>query len=141
MRRHLVSAALAGVLLSGCSTGPASPAQLAGTQWHLVQLDSSDDAIGTVKPDDPAKYEMRLGTDGTAAFRLDCNRASGPWQTPGAGQIAFGAMAMTRAMCAPGSLDMRIARELGYVRTYLLEDGKLRLILMADGGSQLWAPQ
>ncbi len=45
---------------------------------------------------------------------------------------------MTRAACLPGSLDTRIARELVYVRTYLLKGDQLRLIMMADGGSQVW---
>ena len=46
---------------------------------------------------------------------------------------------MTRAACLSGSLDTRIARELDYVRTYLIKDGRLILIMMAEGGSQVWS--
>lgn len=55
------------------------------------------------------------------------------------GAIRFMPLVMTCAMCPPGSLDTRIAQELDYVRTYLREGDTLRLILMADGGSQLWS--
>lgn len=45
---------------------------------------------------------------------------------------------MTRAACPPCSLDSRVARELGFVRSYILEGRRLTLNMMADGGSQLW---
>jgi len=38
------------------------------------------------------------------------------------------------------TFDQRIARDLGYVRSYLLKDGKLYLSLMADGGVYEWQP-
>jgi hypothetical protein len=47
---------------------------------------------------------------------------------------------MTRAMCPPGSLDERIAREAQFVRSYILRDGNLYLSLFADGGIQVWSP-
>ena len=131
------------LVLFACSTagqqGNASQTNLPGSTWRLVELRSSDDAVGVVRPDDPAKYELRLGKDGDAAARLDCNRGAGRWRSEAAGQITFTPMAMTRAACGAGSLDTRVARELGFVRTYLIEGDRLRLILMADGGSQLWA--
>lgn len=116
---------------------------LAGSTWRLAELRSSDDAIGTVRPDDSAKYEMTLGTDGAAALRLDCNRAAGRWRSSATNQttgtMTFTPLAMTRAACPPGSLDTRVARELGFVRTYIIEGDSLHLIMMADGGSQVWS--
>ena len=56
----------------------AAAATLAGSNWRLVEFRSSDDAIGVVRPDDPAKYTMSLADDGRAALRLNCNRANGP---------------------------------------------------------------
>ena len=47
-------------------------------------------------------------------------------------------MAMTRAMCPPGSLDTRIARELTEVRTYERDGDRLALYLTADHGDQVW---
>ena len=43
-------------------------------------------------------------------------------------------MAMTRALCPPGSLHDRIVRDLEHIRSYVLNGGHLHLALMADGG-------
>ena len=43
-------------------------------------------------------------------------------------------MALTRAMCPPGSLHDHMVRQWPYVRSYVLKDGRLYLSLMADGG-------
>lgn len=125
--------------LSGCAAPQASTSgpSLVGT-WQLSALQSSDDALGTVHPDDPAKYEMKLTADGRAVFRLGCNRASGHWSSAAAGRITFSTMAMTRAMCPAPSLDTRIARELGFVRSYVLSGDRLTLVMMADGGTEAW---
>ena len=49
---------------------------LAGTKWRLVEVQSMDDTIGTVKPKDPSFFTMCLNSDGTVDMRLDCNSAS-----------------------------------------------------------------
>ena len=105
-----------------------------------------DDAQGTTHPEDPSRYTVTFGADGRAAFRLDCNRASAQWKaTPAnadarSGQLIFDALAGTRAMCPPGSLDQRLSQQLPYVRSYLFQDGRLHLSLFADGGILSWAP-
>ena len=43
-------------------------------------------------------------------------------------------MAITRAMCPPGSLHDQLVRQLPYVRSYVIKGGHLFLSLMADGG-------
>lgn len=139
MRKTLTVVWSAVALLAGCIAASSGASdKLGNTTWRLVELRSSDDAIGAAHPDNPSKYEMRLGADGRATLRLDCNRGAGRWKSGAPNRITFTPLAMTRAMCPPGSLDTRIARELGYVRTYILEGDRLRLIMMADGGSQLW---
>jgi heat shock protein HslJ len=138
-------ALLGPVILAACSTSSTGDefVDLAGSSWRLVELQSSDDSIGIVRPDDPAKYEMMLNANGTAALRLDCNRGTGRWMSTATnrtqGAMTFSPLAMTRAACPPGSLDTRIARELGFVRTYLANGDTLRLIMMADGGIQVWS--
>lgn len=116
---------------------------LAGTRWRLIEIRSMDDAIGTTRPDDPSKYTLAFAADGTLAMRLDCNRAMGRWSaTPAAdsegGQLRVGPLAATRALCPEPSLDERIARDMDYVRSYLVKDGRLHLSLMADGGIYVW---
>ena len=90
------------------------------------------------------RLRHRLGSDGRAALRLDCNRANGPWSAKAtsqdSGTFTFGNLAMTRALCPPPSLDQQIARDATYVRSYLLRSGNLYLNLMADGGTYVWSP-
>lgn len=129
----------------------ASPAQadgnpLAGTAWQLNAIQSMDDAQGTTRVAEPDRFTLEFGHDGRAVLRLDCNRGTASWKAvPGAdgssGQIEFGPIAGTRARCPPPHLDERIVRDLGYVRGYLLRDGKLHLSLMADGGIYEWRPR
>lgn len=115
---------------------------LAGTRWELVQFRSSDDTIGTIRPPVPARYTLELRADGRMAARLDCNRAMGGWTaTPNSttgGSLTFAPAGMTRAMCAPGSMDARIARDLGRIRSYTLVGDMLTLALEADGGLYSW---
>jgi len=139
--------ALGGVLAAAAQAPSASLEHqpLAGTSWRMVEFQSMDDAIGTVRPEDPSLYTMTLGVDGTASFRLNCNRAHGTWSSEptgdgASGSFELGPLAMTRAICPPPSLDESFARDAAYVRSYLLKDGRLYLSLMADGGIYAWEP-
>ena len=120
-----------------------SVAVLVDTDWQLVEIQSMDDAVGTVRPDDPNLYAMRLNADGTVNMRLNCNRANGTWTIepsadPSNGHFEFGPLAMTRALCPPPSLDEQVAAQAEYIRGYLLKGSRLYLSLMADGGIFVW---
>ena len=123
----------------------AAGGELVGSSWRLVEFQSSDDKTGLVKPDDPSKYTLALGADGRASMRLNCNRGNGPWSSHAnsvdSGSFSLGPLAVTRAICAPPSLDEKIARDSQYIRSYVLRDGRLYLNLMADGGTYVWARQ
>ncbi|QYU67300.1 META domain-containing protein [Leptolyngbya sp. 15MV] len=147
---RLAAIALA-VLLTACAAEPPratpaaaqAPTSLAGTNWELVELRSSDDAIGVVRVQDPTRYTLAFDTEGNAFLRLDCNRGRGRVTiTPeraDMGRLQFGPVAATRALCPPGSLGPRLEREIGAVRLYVMQpDGRLRLELFADGGQQIW---
>ncbi len=137
------AAALTSVLAFAGS--PSSKSPLANTQWRLIEFQSMDDAQGTTRPSDPSLYTMRLNGDGTVSMRLNCNRATGTWSSkpssdPRNGQFSFGPLAVTQALCPAPSMDESIARQTGYIRGYLLKDGRLYLSLMADGGIYAWEP-
>lgn len=155
IRGFVALAALLGLFL-GCAqsqptgTGSTAPeadvtsnSPLVGT-WRLVKFQSMDDAIGTLTPEADQTYTMTLDADGAAQFVLNCNRASGTYTSTASsetsGQLEFGPVAMTRALCPPPSLDERIAADLGFVRSYVLKDGRLHLSLMADGGIYSFEP-
>ena len=127
----------------GKATGSFADNPLAGTGWRLVEFQSMDDTIGTVRPDDPSLYTMDLNNDGTVTMRLNCNRASGTWSiepgsNPDSGRFEFGPLATTRALCPPPSMDESIAAQSAYIRSYVLKEGRLYLSLMADGGIYAW---
>jgi heat shock protein HslJ len=129
---------------SKAAAAPA-PSPLSGTTWRLVEIQSMDDAAGTIRADDPARYTMRLGADGRVTMVLNCNRAMGSWSAeasadPHNGRFEFGPLAGTRALCPPPSLDERVVSQAQLVRGYALKDGKLHLSLKADGGIYAWEP-
>jgi para-nitrobenzyl esterase len=64
----------------------------------------------------------------------------GTWKSPGPNQLEFGPLALTRAMCPPGSLHDRIVKQWPFVRSYIIKDGRLFLSLMADGGIYEFEP-
>jgi para-nitrobenzyl esterase len=119
-------------LAAGCA--PVAPPQetLAGTSWQLVRFQGGDGKV--LAPDDRSKYTLAFNADGRVAARLDCNRGTGSWKSAGQGQLELGPMAVTRAMCPPGSLDHEISKRLFHVRSYVMKNGRLFLSMMADGG-------
>jgi len=152
--RMVVMLLLSGLFHSGCATTgtvgagdkpEALPSSLAGTEWRLVEFQSMDDAQGTTRPNDPSLYTMRLNADGKVNMRLNCNRANGSWKDapgsdPSSGSLTLGPLSATKALCPPPSMDALILRQAGYIRSYMLKEGRLYLSLMADGGIFVWEP-
>jgi para-nitrobenzyl esterase len=131
------------LLLFACSAREQAPPQnaavdLGGTAWQLVKFQSSDEK--TLTPDDKAKYTIAFGTDGRVSARIDCNRGMGTWKSSGPNQLQFGPLGLTRAMCPPGSLHDRVAKDWEFVRSYTIQNGHLFLSLMADGGIYEFEP-
>jgi heat shock protein HslJ len=117
---------------------------LAGTTWRLVHFLSSDDTIGKVIPPNVGGYTLQFMADGTLAMQLDCNRGNANWkakdETPTGASLTISPVAMTRAMCEPGAIDSKLARDMGFVRTYTMAGGNLHLALEADSGIYVWEP-
>ena len=133
MRLKLSLAIASFALAAACATPmPEKPTSLDGTSWQLVKFTGGDGKVLT--PDDKSKYTLAFNADGTLDARIDCNRGRRGWKAADKGELELGAMAVTRAMCPPGSIDHEIARRLHHVRSYLIKDGRLFLSMMADGG-------
>jgi len=105
--------------------------ELSGTSWKLVKIQSMNDTEAL--PAGDTAYTITFNADGSANMQVDCNRGSANWDSPSKSQLTFGPMALTRAMCPPGSIHDQFVREIPYVRSYVLEDGHLHLATMADG--------
>jgi para-nitrobenzyl esterase len=129
------TSALAAALVLGCAQAPqpATTGGLTGVVWQLVKFRGGD---GTVLTPVGEKYTLEFGADGRVNARVACNRGTGGYKTDGKSQIEFGPMAVTRAMCPPGSMDLHdhVLKQLPHVRSYVMKDGHLFLSLMADGG-------
>ena len=138
----------AALLLAACGTDGQAQSKafaLAGTEWSLISIQSMDDSIGTKRPEAGQTYTMSFAADGKASFVVNCNRANGTWKAEASasgdsGTLTFGPLGMTKMLCPAPSLDTQVARDMGYVRTYLVKDGKLYLSLMADAAIYAWEP-
>jgi para-nitrobenzyl esterase len=115
----------------------ADPATLPGSRWRLTRIQSMDGS--EVAPDDRSKYTLEFGAAGTLTGRADCNRISGRWTASGE-SISLGPLAMTRAMCPPGSLSDRYARSLEAAVTWMIVGGRLAIAMKVDGGILHYEP-
>jgi heat shock protein HslJ len=138
--RCLLLAALLPAIACGVRApgAPQNAAGLGATSWRLVRFQGGDDKV--LVPDDPVNYTIAFGTDGNISARIDCNRGRGTWKSSGPNQLQFGPLALTRAMCPPGSLHDQIVKHWEYVRSYVIKDSHLFLSLMADGGIYEFEP-
>jgi len=109
----------------------AAGSKLAGTAWRLVKIMSMDDSV--YEPDEPANYTLKFNEDTSAAMLADCNHGTGSWTSKSAGQLVFGPIAATMALCPPGSLSERFLAQFQWVRSYVMKEGHLFLATMADG--------
>jgi para-nitrobenzyl esterase len=137
--------AVAAVALGACASTstapvkpPATPASLEGSSWRLVQIAMSD---GVTRPAiERSRYTIGFGKEGVLNVRFDCNRGRGSWKSSGPGNLEFGPLALTRAVCPVGSLHDTLVRQWPDVRSYLVKDGRLILSMMSDGGTIEFEP-
>ena len=127
----ILALAVGGFALPTAADSQITVSELAGTSWQLLQISSMDDS--TDVPDEPSRYTLELGADGSASMLADCNRGMGNWSSEGPSQLTFGPVAATSALCPPGSLSEKYLAQFEYVRSYVLKGGHLFLATMADG--------
>ncbi len=116
----------------------ATISELAGTSWRLVKIMSMDDSLD--EPEESAAYTLEFGADGLVGMQADCNRGSGSWTSESPGQLLFGPIAATMAVCPPRSLSGKYLAQFEWVRSYVLREGHLFLATMADGAIIEFAP-
>jgi heat shock protein HslJ len=114
----------------------AGDALLTGNVWRWTETVMNDDTH--IKPDAPERYTLEFQPGGMVAVRADCNRGSGSYLLNGSA-LSFGPLAMTRAMCPPGSKDADFLRGLANVQGQLFRGDDLVLALKLDSGSMYFA--
>ena len=132
---------LAAATLAGCastSSPGSATTSLQGSSWRLVQIQMGDGM--TKAAIERSRYTIGFGENGVLNVRFDCNRGRGSWKTSGPGNVEFGPLALTRALCPTGSLHDDLVRQWPFVRSYVVKDGRLYLSLMADGGTIEFEP-
>ncbi|HSM05386.1 MAG TPA: META domain-containing protein [Longimicrobiales bacterium] len=105
-------------------------------EWRWTGFQGMDDS--TLQVEDPSRYTLTFRVDGVAV-QADCNRGRGSYDIEGA-SITFGPIATTLMACPGESIADRYLRDLGFVRSWVIEDGRLFLSLMADGGIMEFEP-
>jgi heat shock protein HslJ len=108
------------------------PAEVVDTTWQWVSLTTP---VETVTVDAPDKYTVRFGSDGKLAVKADCNRGTSSYTVSADRKIALKPMALTRAMCPPGSLSDRFVKEVSRATSYFVKDGDFYLSLPTDSGT------
>lgn len=125
-------------VLPGYVNVPPPPVAAAGdnlptnTVWSWQETRLSDDK--RITPDAPERYTLEFRPGGMVAIRADCNRGTASYLLNG-GALTFGPVALTRAMCAPGSRDDDFLKALNNVSGQLVRGNDLVLTLKADSGS------
>ena len=117
---------------------PRATSPLEDTTWQLVKFTGADDTVLT--PSDPSKYTIAFATAGQVTTQVDCNRGRGSWKATPAGQLEFGPLALTRALCRDPKLPEQIARHWTSITSFVMRNGHLFLSLKADGGIYEFAP-
>jgi para-nitrobenzyl esterase len=108
-----------------------TPPELRGTSWRWVGFTSPAETLTIAEPE---RYTLAFVEGDRVALRADCNRGSSSVTSSSPGVLGVGPMAMTRAMCPPGSLSDRFARDVSRVVRYSIRGGELHLELPTDSG-------
>jgi para-nitrobenzyl esterase len=101
--------------------------------WLWQGMQRGSDA--TIVPDVPDLYTLEFQPGGRVSVRADCNRGSGSYLLNGR-NLSFGPLALTRAMCAPGSRDVEFLRGLAAVKAHD-NNGRELVLTFADGAGSM----
>ncbi len=111
-------------------------AALKNVLWQWEGFEDSAGENDLVVPD-PAVYTLFFADDGTFQFQADCNVGSGSYRASGGG-LTMELGPTTLAECGEESLYNDYLGFLSNVATYVIQDGKLYLNLIADAGNMVF---
>jgi heat shock protein HslJ len=107
-----------------------------GQAWQWIEF--TDPVNGTQQIANAARYQVTFLPSGTVRVVADCNRGAGQYQVDGA-SMQITVQAMTRAMCAPGSLSEQFITYLNAAGVWFVNEGDLYIDLFADSGTMRFA--
>lgn len=115
----------------------AQPVALAGPVWQWERFIDVATGANTMDVKNPENYTATFSDDGTVAMKADCNNAAGAYTVEGA-KLTVSIGPVTLAACGPDSLGETFLIDLTSAATYSIENGKLMIDLMADGGRMVF---
>ena len=110
---------------------------LVGPVWQWQGSTFSNDT--EIKVDDPAKYTVTFGEDGSVTVMADCKSATGQF-TDEDGILTIELGPTTLQVCSEGSLADEFLKELGSVAGYVFDGERLVLNMKADAGNLYFLP-
>lgn len=125
----VLAAAGLGAAGLGAALAQGLPPALSDTLWQLQRIQYADDGDTLVA--DPTRYTLRFDGDGRVQVRADCNRGMDGYEVDGS-SLRFGAIALTRALCPPDTIDSEFARELANIVSYVFDGATLTLATEHD---------
>ncbi len=142
--RHVlaVAAVLAVALVAAACGGgdddPSPAGELQGVVWEWQGSQYSDDS--TSDPDDPSRYTVEFGEDGTVSIKADCNQVGGTYEV-NEGSLTITLGPSTKVACPPDSLDTEFLRDLEGAAGYFFGDaGELSIDIKFDTGTMTFSP-
>jgi heat shock protein HslJ len=121
------------------AAGDQQPAevQLTDVTWLWQGFQDQADVNNVITPN-PEDYSLTLLPDGTASIKADCNMVSWTYTLEGS-SLTFNTLGpSTLAFCGEESLDQQYLALLGDTATYVTDDGRLILNLVADAGNMIF---
>ena len=85
--------------------------------------------------DDPAKYTIQFNADGRPSCAPTAIGGVARTRPRAERSLGFGPMAMTRAMCPPGSLDTKFLQQLNNAASYFFRGDTLYVDQKMDSGT------
>ena len=111
---------------------------LAGEIWELSQFESGNGDVFT--PVNPSLYTIEFLPGGMVVIGSDCNRGRGSFIRDGS-EIDMTVLALTRAMCEPGSFTGDFVTFINQVNSLVFANGQLHLALPVDAGILSFTPE
>jgi heat shock protein HslJ len=134
MQFAAVASASAGfsILVHGLAADAKMSEEIQNIEWQWVSLTTPTEQINVGSPE---RYTVQFGADRRLALRADCNRGAGSYSITSDRQIKIGPLALTRAMCPPGSLGDRFVADLSQANFLFFRDGELYIELPVESGA------
>ncbi len=136
MTRYILHAGgLAACLsLAACQTYGEPSHPLEGTNWRLVDIETSDTST-RLTDELSSRHTLGFAEDGRLQMQLDCNRGNAGWSAsmPEAdrGTLTVGPIASTRALCPKPTYGEELAAGLSATTGYTLTADHTALVIRA----------